>query len=60
LPQSSIRTPKVGPRELKPLTTSSLRSAVLRVFAEPTVMTEGSLPGEVIVPNCSTPAAFLP
>ncbi len=42
--------PRVGPRELKLLTTSSPRAVVPLKFTEPTVMTDGSLPGELMVP----------
>jgi hypothetical protein len=59
-PSASNHAPRVGPRELNMLTTSSARNTVLRLLADPTVITEGSLPGEVTTPNCSTPAAFLP
>ena len=42
--------PRLGPRELKLLTTSSLRSVGAFQLAEPTVMTDGSWPGEPTVP----------
>ena len=49
-PLESVEPPRVGPRELKKLTLSSLRAAVSWVWAEPTVMTEGSLPGALMPP----------
>ena len=42
--------PRDGPRELKPLTESSDLLSVPLVLAEPTVMTDGSWPGEPMVP----------
>src|SRR5258706_14954782 len=50
MPEESSQPPRVGPRELKKLTVSSPRPDVACGFAEPTVMTDGSLPGDVIVP----------
>jgi hypothetical protein len=47
---ASVLPPRVGPRELKKLITSSARAVVFLKLTEPTVMTEGSLPGEVMVP----------
>ena len=49
-PAASTNEARVGPRELKKLTLSSPRAAVPRVLAEPTVITEGSCPGELTVP----------
>ena len=49
-PLASMYEPRVGPSELNRLTVSSLRAAVPRVLAEPTVMTDGSCPGELIEP----------
>src|SRR2546421_84000 len=39
---------------------SSLRASVPKVFAAPTVMTEGSLPGEWMSPESFVPCASLP
>ena len=41
-PTSSTNEERVGPRELKKLTLSSLRKAVPRVLTAPTVITDGS------------------
>ena len=49
-PSRPIEPPRVGPRELKLLTTSSARVAVARGLALPTVIAAGSLPGELMVP----------
>ena len=49
-PPASMYEARVGPRELNRLTLSSLRAAVPRVLAEPTVITDGSWPGELMVP----------
>ena len=58
-PLLSTWAPRLGPRELKPLTTSLLRAAVSRMFDEPTVITDGSCPGEPTVPKVMLPA-FMP
>ena len=49
-PADVTTLPRVGPRELNLLTTSSLRPVVPFRLSEPTVMTLGSCPGELIVP----------
>ena len=49
-PLASMLPPRVGPRELNMVTTSSLRAVVFLKLAEPTVITEGSLPGALMVP----------
>ena len=49
-PSGNKVRPRVGPRELKPATVSSLRMAVACRFTAPTVMTEGSWPGEPTAP----------
>ena len=49
-PWVSMNEPRVGPRELKKLTLSSLRTALPRVLTAPTVITEGSWPGELMAP----------
>ena len=49
-PVVSTWAPRDGPRELKELTTSSLRLGVSFMFDEPTVITDGSCPGEPMVP----------
>ena len=50
--RSGFAAPSIaeGPRELNAATASSLRSAVPRVSAAPTVSTQGALPGAVIPP----------
>ena len=55
-----MRAPRVEPRELKKLTLSSPRCAVPRVLTEPTVMTEGSWPGELMLPKRSLPSSVRP
>jgi hypothetical protein len=50
LPLASTQAPRVGPRELKWLTVSSARSMLPLLLTEPTVMTLGSCPGELMVP----------
>ena len=50
----------MGPRELNRVTASSLRPAVPKRLAAPTVITEGSCPGEVMLPSTARPAAFVP
>jgi hypothetical protein len=42
------------------LTTSSPRAIVPRELDEPTVMTEGSSPGELMVPYSGVPAVVAP
>ena len=59
-PRLSVQPLRVGPRELNMLTVSSLRAAVPLVLAEPTVITDGSLPGALMVPKFSWPSRFLP
>ena len=49
-PVLSSVPPRVGPRELKEVTTSSPRAVVSLKLAAPTVMTEGSLPGDPMAP----------
>ena len=49
-PNASTKLPRVGPRELKPLTTSSLRVTLASGLADPTVITVGSLPGDEMLP----------
>ena len=49
-PFASMKLPRVGPRPLKLLIVSPLRADVSCVLAEPTVMAEGSSPGELIDP----------
>ncbi len=43
-------TPRVGPREEKKLTVSSTRATVPFQLTEPTVITDGSMPGEPMLP----------
>ena len=50
LPLASSRAPRVGPRELKKFTLSSLRASVSLTLTAPTVITDGSWPGELIAP----------
>src|SRR3954470_5776659 len=50
----------VGPRELYPAITSSTRVTVPSWLYAPTVSTQGALPGAVMAPYCSLPAALLP
>ncbi len=50
LPFAKVKLPRVGPRELKVVTTSSARSAVPAMLSAPTVITEGSCPGDETVP----------
>ena len=50
IPWVSMKEPRVGPRELKKFTLSSLRTELPRVLTAPTVMTEGSWPGELMAP----------
>src|SRR5688572_12955510 len=57
---ASVEWDLVGPRELNVVTPSSLRASVPNVFAAPTVITDGSLPGAWIAPYIFCPAAFLP
>ena len=58
-PLLSRVAPRVGPRELKPLTTSSVRlAAVSFMFDEPTVITDGSCPGEPTVPKVVLPLTW--
>ena len=52
--------PRVGPRELKLLMTSLLRAVVSFMCDEPTVITDGSCPGEPMVPNISEPLLAWP
>ena len=59
-PRASARLPRVGPRELKPATTSSVRLSVALGLLAPTVMTDGSCPGEPTAPYSSAPLAALP
>jgi hypothetical protein len=49
-PALSTSVPRVGPRELNWLTVSSPRAVVSLKWAEPTVITDGSLPGALMVP----------
>jgi hypothetical protein len=50
LPLGNRKPPRVGPRELKPLTASSLRVVVPNGLTAPTVIAEGSCPGDDTVP----------
>ena len=50
-----VTAPRVGPRELKPFTTSSERPVVSFMFDEPTLITDGSCPGEPTVPKVVAP-----
>ena len=50
-----IEAPRVGPRELNRLTVSSPRAGVPRMCDEPTVITDGSCPGEPMVPKVVAP-----
>ena len=54
------KSTKVGPDELKLAIVSSARVSVPLVLEAPTVSTQGALPGAVIAPYCSSPAAFFP
>ena len=60
LPSLSTSEPRVGPRELKFVTTSSPRSRVPLRLTAPTVMTEGSCPGELIEPQLRRPWLSVP
>jgi hypothetical protein len=59
-PPASTHALRVGPRELKKFTVSSPRAVVSCPFADPTVITDGSLPGELIAPYCLAPAVLRP
>ena len=56
----AVKLIQVGPRELNPATWSSPRASVPAWVAAPTVSTHGALPGDVMPPNCVSPAAFWP
>ena len=50
MPCASVQELRVGPRELKVATPSSERQSVPKVFVAPTVMADGSTPGEWTAP----------
>ena len=50
-PVAETSAPRVGPRELKFVTTSSLRPVVPLMLSAPTVITLGSWPGELMLPS---------
>ena len=56
----AFQSRNVGPRELKPAMTSSLRFNVPSVLDAPTVSAHGALPGAMMPPYCAPPFAFLP
>ena len=60
LPLGKTKLPRVGPRELKDVITSSLRPAVPTRLDAPTVITDGSWPGDEMLPYTVLPSAFLP
>ena len=49
-PSESTIAARVGPRELNRFTLSSLRASVPLKLTAPTVITDGSMPGEPIEP----------